>query len=93
MGDKKFPGDIRKSAKELMDARKERGTFWHYAYVLGVGGWLLALPIVGGAYLGKYLDGKIGRNGGISWTITFIIIGIAAGFYNVWYTYIKRSQK
>lgn len=78
MEEKKFAKDIGKSAKELMDARKEKGTFWHYAYVLGVGGWLLALPIVGGAYLGKYLDKKIGASGGISWTITFIIIGVAA---------------
>jgi ATP synthase protein I len=93
MEEKKFAKDIGKSAKELMEARKEKGTFWHYAYVLGVGGWLLALPIVGGAYLGKYLDKKIGAISGISWTITFIIIGVAAGFYNLWYTFMKRSQK
>jgi ATP synthase protein I len=93
MEDKKFSEDIGKSAKELTEARKEKGTFWHYAYVLGVGGWLLALPIVGGAYLGKYLDRKMGGSGGISWTITFIIIGIAAGFYNLWYTFMRRSQK
>ena len=93
MEDKKFSKDIGKSAKELMEARKEKGTFWRYAYVLGVGGWLLALPIVGGAYLGKYLDKKMGGSGGISWTITFIIIGISVGFYNLWYTFMKRSQK
>ncbi len=93
MEDKKFSKDIGKSAKELMEARKERGTFWHYAYILGVGGWLLALPIVGGAYLGKYLDKKMGGSGRISWTITLIIIGIAVGFYNLWCTFMKRAQK
>jgi ATP synthase protein I len=93
MEDKKFSNDIGKSAKELMEARKEKGGFLHYAYVLGVGGWLLALPIVGGAYLGKYLDKKMGGSGEISWTITFIIIGIAVGFYNLWYTFMKRSRK
>jgi ATP synthase protein I len=93
MEDKKFSEDIRKSARELMNARKEKGSFLHYAYVLGAGGWLLALPIVGGAYLGKYLDKKIGVSGGISWTITFIIIGIAAGFFNLWHTFMKRSRK
>jgi ATP synthase protein I len=93
MEDKKFSEDIGKSAKELIEARKEKGAFWHYAYVLGIGGWLLALPIVGGAYLGKYLDRKTGGNGEISWTITFIIIGIAVGFYNLWYTFMRRSRK
>jgi ATP synthase protein I len=81
MEDNKFSEDIGKSAKELMEARKDKD------------GWLLALPIVGGAYLGKYLDKKVGVSGGISWTITFIIIGIAVGFFNLWYTFIKRAQK
>ena len=93
MEDNKFSENIGKSAKELMEARKDKDGFLHYAYVLGVGGWLLALPIVGGAYLGKYLDKKVGVSGGISWTITFIIIGIAVGFFNLWYTFIKRAQK
>jgi ATP synthase protein I len=93
MEDNKFSEDIGKSAKELMEARKDKDGFLHYAYVLGVGGWLLALPLVGGAYLGKYLDKKVGVSGGISWTITFIIIGIAVGFFNLWYTFIKRAQK
>ena len=91
--DNKFSQDIGKSAKELMDARKKKDTFVHYAYVLGVGGWLLALPIVGGAYFGKYLDRKTGGAVEISWTITFIIIGIAVGFFNLWYTFLKRPQK
>ena len=92
MNDEKFSKDIRKSAEELTEARKQKGKFWHYAQVLGVGGWLLVIPIVAGAYLGKYLDKKIGA-GGISWTITLIIIGIAAGFYNIWYLLIKRPRK
>jgi ATP synthase protein I len=93
MNDKKFSDDIEKSAKELMKARKEKGTFWHYAYILGVGGWLLVIPIVAGAYLGKYLDRKISGSGSISWTLTFIIIGIAVGIYNIWYFLIRKSQQ
>lgn len=93
MKDKRFSKGIEESARDLMEARKQKGKFWYYAQVLGVGGWLLVIPIVGGAYLGRYLDKKIGGGGGTSWTITFIIIGIAIGFYNVWYTFIKRSQR
>jgi ATP synthase protein I len=92
VNDEKFSKNVRKSAEELMEARRQKGKFWHYAQVLGVGGWLLVIPIVAGAYLGKYLDKKIGA-GVISWTITLIIIGIAAGFYNIWYLLIKRPQK
>jgi ATP synthase protein I len=91
MEDKRFSRDIEKSAKELKKGRKERSTFWHYAYVLSVGGWLFVIPVVGGAYFGKYLDRKIGA-GGISWTLTFIIIGMAVGIYNVWYFLLRKSQ-
>jgi ATP synthase protein I len=89
MEKKTFSKDIEKSAKELMKARKEK-TFWHYASVIGVGGWLFVIPIVAGAYLGRYLDKKIG---GISWTITFIIIGIAVGIYNFWYFYLRKNRR
>jgi ATP synthase protein I len=89
MEKKNFSEDIEKSAKELMKARKEK-TFWHYASFIGVGGWLFVIPIVAGAYLGRYLDKKLG---GISWTITFIIIGIAVGIYNFWYFYLRKSKQ
>ncbi|MDR4508123.1 MAG: AtpZ/AtpI family protein [Candidatus Brocadiaceae bacterium] len=92
MGSKKFSEHIDKSAKELLESRKQKTTFWQFANVLGVGGWVFVIPIVGGAYLGRYLDKKFG-NEGISWTITLIIIGIAAGAFNVWHFFVKKSKQ
>jgi ATP synthase protein I len=92
MKNKKFSEDIDKSAKELLKGRKEKTSFWRYAYIIGVGGWLFVIPIVAGAYLGRYLDKKT-EGGGISWTITFIIIGIAIGIYNIWHFYMKESER
>lgn len=89
MEKKRFSEDIEKSAKELIKARKEK-TFWHYASVIGVGGWLFVIPVVAGAYLGRYLDKKIG---GISSTITFILIGMAVGIYNFWYFYLRKNRQ
>ncbi len=85
----KFPEEIERSASRLMQARRKRSSFWHYAYTIGVGGWLFVLPVVGGAYLGHFLDKKL--KAGISWTITFIIIGIAVGIYNVYLFYFRRQ--
>lgn len=87
----KFSRDVKKSAKELMEARKEKMSFWHYASVVGVGGWLFVIPVVGGAYLGRYLDKKMGS--GILWTAALIVIGIAIGIYNIWYFLIRKSQQ
>ena len=49
-----------------------------------------ALGTVAGASLGRYLDRKLG--GEISWTITFMIIGIAVGIYNIWYFLLRKSR-
>ena len=89
MEEEKFSKDIEKSAKELMKSRREKG-FWHYASIIGVGGWLFVIPVIAGAYLGRYLDKRF--EGGISWTITFIIIGIAVGIYNFWYFHARRTR-
>ncbi len=90
MDNRKLSREVEKAARELKKARGEK-SFWQYASLLGVGGWLFVLPILGGAYLGKYLDAKL--HGGTSWTMTGILLGIALGVYNVWYFYIKRSRQ
>jgi ATP synthase protein I len=88
---RKFSRDVDKSARELAKARKEKRTFWRYAYLLGAGGWLFAIPVVGGAYLGKYLDSRFGGKG-ISWTITFLVLGIVFGVYNVWRFFTREFR-
>jgi ATP synthase protein I len=91
MKNRQFSEKVEKSAAEIKRAREERSGFWHYAQILGVGGWLFVIPVVAGAYLGKYLDGRVGGN--ISWTLTLIIIGIAVGIYNIWYFLFRKSQR
>jgi ATP synthase protein I len=81
---------VEKSAREVREAERQKSMLWRYASVIGVSGWLFAIPVVAGAYLGRYLDAKL--SAGISWTITFIILGIALGIYNIWYFYIRREK-
>lgn len=85
-----FPRHIDKAAKSLLKSRKEESAFWRYASAIGMGGWLFAIPVVGGAYMGRYLDRK--WEGGISWTLTLILVGTAAGAYNLW-NYLFRKDK
>jgi ATP synthase protein I len=86
----KLTREVEKSAQDLARSRREK-SFWHYTAILGVGGWLFVLPVVAGAYLGRFLDGRM--RGGISWTITCILLGLALGMYNVWDYYQRRSGK
>jgi ATP synthase protein I len=93
-GDEEFTGMIEKIARGLKRAREERSGFLHYASLIGMGGWLLALPIVAGAYLGNYLDrlDRLGRatETGVSWSLTLIVLGVAAGIFNIWYFLYKE---
>lgn len=90
MEKRKLTREVEKSARELARLREER-RFWHYTTILGVGGWLFVLPVVAGAYLGRFLDRRV--QAGISWTITCILLGLALGIYNFWEYYQRRSGK
>jgi ATP synthase protein I len=86
-----FPREVDRSAREIIRARREKRTFWRYVYLLGAGGWLFVIPVVGGAYLGRYLDGKFGGQG-VSWTITFLVLGLVLGVCNVWRFFTKEFR-
>jgi ATP synthase protein I len=88
---KNFADQIEQSAGRLLKSRGEQRTFWQWASRVGVGGWLFAIPVVAGAYLGKYLDH--GSSGKISWTVTFILLGIAAGTFNLWQFLSRKGDQ
>ncbi len=73
-----------KDKKRLEKAEKERSTLLAQTVYLGTIGFMIALPIVAGAYLGSWLDGKL-RGYSFSWTITCIFLGIVAGAVNVYF--------
>jgi len=49
-------------------------------------GWELALPIVGGIYLGYRLDQHLGSQ--YIFTLSFLVLGIFTGYYSL-YKYIE----
>lgn len=64
-----------------MDGQKQKDD-WYVAYgIYGVVGVQLAAAVVAGLFFGNYLDKKLGT---LPWlTITGLILGSAAGFYNL----------
>jgi ATP synthase protein I len=87
----RFSREVESSGRKLLEARRSRPQVWRYAALLGGGGWLLVVPVVAGAYLGRWLDGRhVG--GGQSWTLTLILIGIGIGIYNFWHYYRRGSD-
>lgn len=85
-----FRKKIEDSVRSYKTSKSQRREFWRHVSRVTVAGWLFVIPVVAGAYLGRYLDKK--NIGDISWTITFIIIGIAVGIYNVWHFIYEKGE-
>ena len=88
MGD--FFWDIKKKIEEL-EKKKEKNIWYALSYI-GSASIIFILPVVAGAYIGWWLDGKY-RVGKVSWTITGIILGVIVGIYNVYQVFYKRDIK
>ncbi|ALR18633.1 MULTISPECIES: AtpZ/AtpI family protein [Vibrio] len=79
--------DLKKKTERQVDrmkkAERERHTLIGQTIYLGTLGLLLALPIVGGAYLGHWIDSMI-EGYSVRWTISFILLGVIVGMINVY---------
>jgi ATP synthase protein I len=73
--------DVEKRVSRLRRAEGERRSVWAQAAALGALGVSMVLPVVVGAYAGRWLDA---RQAGYSstWTVSLIILGLAVGIYN-----------
>lgn len=54
---------------------------WKTLALLGTLGWNLVIPIVAGAFIGRFLDQKFGQ--GHFWTLSLIALGVMITFYNL----------
>lgn len=82
---------VRQRAERKLRAREEsRRTAWFGLGTFGLVGWSVAIPTLLGTALGVWLDGR--WPGQVSWTLSFLIIGVALGCLNAWY-WIKEESK
>jgi ATP synthase protein I len=79
---------VERQARRMKKAERERPTLIGQTVYIGTLGLLFILPVVGGAYLGNWLDGLV-TGYSIRWTISLIIVGVIVGGLNV-YLYIRE---
>jgi ATP synthase protein I len=75
-----FVSEVGKQAKRRQEARN-RGV-WQGLAQVGTVGWMIALPAVGGAFLGRWIDGQYGT--GIFWTLSLLTVGLTVGCVAAW---------
>lgn len=79
---------VERQARRMKQADRERPTLLAQTAYLGTLGLLFVLPVVGGAYLGLWLDGLM-EGYSMRWTLSLIILGVFVGALNV-YLFIRE---
>ena len=82
----RFVGEIRRQAERA--GRSRHLTFWQGLGLVGSVGWMVALPAVGGALLGRWIDRRFAT--GVFWTLSLLVTGLALGSASAW-RQIKRE--
>lgn len=79
---------VSKQVARMQQADKDRPSLLAQTAYLGTLGLLLVVPVIGGAYLGRWLDGLV-EGYSLRWTLSLIILGVAVGAFNV-YRFIRE---
>ena len=59
-----------------------RPSLWSQVARVGTLGWLIAVPTVAGAALGRLLDHAL--DSGVTWALALMTVGLASGIYALW---------
>ena len=79
---------VEQQAKRMQKAEHERPTLIGQTVFLGTLGLLFVLPVVGGAYLGIWLD-SLASGYSTRWTMSLILLGVFIGGLNV-YLFVRE---
>ncbi|TPQ26013.1 AtpZ/AtpI family protein [Methylomonas koyamae] len=71
----------RRDARRLQEQRRQSASWLGVLLYGGTLGLLFVVPIVAGAYLGRWLD-TLAAGYSVRWTVSLIVLGIVVGGYN-----------
>jgi ATP synthase protein I len=79
---------IDEQVERLKKAERERPTLLAQTTYIGTLGLLFVLPVVAGAYIGRWLDSLMAGYS-LRWTLSMIFLGLVVGGVNV-YLYVRE---
>lgn len=85
------PKTIARKAARMQDARKRRKqSAWRGLGMFGLVGWAVAVPIIVGIALGRWIDGRWPSE--TSWTLALLLAGAVLGALNAW-LWVQREGR
>jgi ATP synthase protein I len=79
---------VERQARRMKQAERERPTLIGQTVYIGTLGLLFVIPVIGGAYLGQWLD-SLAAGYSVRWTLSLILLGVIVGGLNV-YLFLKE---
>jgi ATP synthase protein I len=83
-----FVSEVRRQVERKRRSREL--TFWQGLGLIGAVGWMVSLPAVLGALLGRWLDSRFAS--GIFCTLFLLVLGLALGCVSAW-RHVNRDLK
>ena len=80
-----------KAARKLKARRNSAQGVWFGLGMMGLVGWSVVVPTLLGAAFGIWLDKR--HPGHLSWTLTFLVIGLVIGCLNAWHWVSKEDKE
>lgn len=82
--------EVDRQSRRMKKAEHDRPTLMAQTVFLGTLGLIFVLPVIVGAYLGRWLD-SLRAGYSVTWTIGMLLAGIAIGAANV-YVFIRERE-
>ena len=80
----KLAKETERDIKQMEERENKPSTLSGMIFYGGTLGLLFIVPVVGGAYLGRWLD-SLTTGYSARWTVSLIVLGIVFGAYNVFH--------
>ncbi|MGA8005322.1 MAG: AtpZ/AtpI family protein [Burkholderiales bacterium] len=88
--DKQLRKAVEREAGRLQRAERERSRLIAQTVYLGSLALMFVVPVVAGAYLGRWIDGMFAGYS-IRFTVSLIVLGVAIGAVNV-YLFVRERR-
>ncbi|TAN65781.1 MAG: AtpZ/AtpI family protein [Methylobacter sp.] len=75
---------IESQVKRIKKAEHDRPNLLSQTVYIGTLGLVMVLPVIGGVYLGRWLDGMMDGYS-MRWTLSLLFSGLVIGIFNVYF--------
>lgn len=75
---------IEKQVKRIKKAEHDRPNLLSQTVYIGTLGLVMVLPVIGGVYLGRWLDSMMDGYS-MRWTLSLLFTGLVIGIFNVYF--------